>query len=176
MANRLLIGAAVVLSFLPSCAGPPRAADVGAMTSPGGTATVPQIVVATPPNPATSAAAERRGVKWIDLQPGDCLAEPPPTDPAVVTVAVIDCAAPHRAETFLRAQVPVNTALIDNATAQCQAGLGGYAGAAADRYRITYLIDSEQDRTFNNPLPSTVICLLEDADGQWLTGSGRGQR
>jgi hypothetical protein len=32
-----------------------------------------------------------RPKKWIDLQVGDCLADPPPTDPAVVDVSVIDC-------------------------------------------------------------------------------------
>lgn len=170
MANRLLIAAAAALTLVPSCAGRPPAAPVAETAAPSSAAPGPQIVV---PAPATTQAAARRGVKWIDLQPGDCLAEPPPTDPAVVTVAVVDCAAPHRAEAFLRAQVPVNTALSDNATNQCQAGLAGYAGTAAGRYRITYLIDSEQDRTFNNPLPSTVICLLEDAGGQWLTGSAR---
>jgi hypothetical protein len=36
---------------------------------------------------------------------------------------------------------------------------------------MTYLIDSNQDRTSNNPLPSTVICLLQAADGGPLTGS-----
>lgn len=115
-------------------------------------------------------------VKWIELKPGDCLADPPPTDPAVVEVRVVDCTAPHRAEAYLRAQVPVNAAITDTASAQCEAGLPAYTGSAenAARYRIAYLIDSEQDRTYNNPLPSTVICLLEDAAGQWLEGSAAG--
>ena len=38
---------------------------------------------------------------------------------------------------------------------------------------MTYLIDSNQDRTSNNPLPSTVICLLQSANGHPLTGSAR---
>jgi hypothetical protein len=38
---------------------------------------------------------------------------------------------------------------------------------------VTYLIDSGQDRTSNNPLPSTVICLLQSASGQPLTESAR---
>jgi hypothetical protein len=43
--------------------------------------------------------------------------------------------------------------------------------SAGSPYTITYMIDSDQDRTFNNPLPSTVICLLQGAQGQSLTGS-----
>lgn len=38
------------------------------------------------------------------------------------------------------------------------------------RYAITYLIDSNQDRTSANPTPSTVICLLQVGNGQALTG------
>jgi hypothetical protein len=45
--------------------------------------------------------------------------------------------------------------------------------SAGSPFAVTYLIDSEQDRTFNNPLPSTVICLLQDPGGQTLIGSAR---
>jgi hypothetical protein len=115
-----------------------------------------------------------RITKWIDLIEGDCLAEPPPTDPAVVTVTVVDCAGPHVAETFLRAEIPVDAALTGPADQQCQTGLPQYTGpAAAGRYAISYLIDSEQDRTSNNPYPSTVICLLQSSTGQAMTGSAR---
>jgi hypothetical protein len=38
---------------------------------------------------------------------------------------------------------------------------------------VSYLIDSNQDRTSNDPLPSTVICLLQAANGGPLTGSAR---
>ena len=112
---------------------------------------------------------------WATLQPGDCLAEPPPTDPAVVTVTVVDCAGPHLAETFTRVGIPVDAALSENATAQCEAGFLTYTGrpSAGSGYTISYLIDSEQDRTSNNPLPSSVICLLQSAAGQALTGSAR---
>ena len=110
-------------------------------------------------------------VRAVDLQPGDCLAEPPPTDPAVVMVTVVDCAGPHQAEAFLRAPIPVNAALTDVGNQQCAAGLAAYAGGAP--YTISYLIDSEQDRTSNNPYPSTVICLLQDSGGRPLTGSAR---
>ncbi|MDT5014658.1 MAG: hypothetical protein QOD39_818, partial [Mycobacterium sp.] len=36
-----------------------------------------------------------------------------------------------------------------------------------------YLIDSTQDRTVANPLPSTVICLLQATNSQPLTASAR---
>jgi len=72
--------------------------------------------------------------------------------------------------------IPVDTALTGNASAQCESGLGQYtAGAsAAGQYSITYLIDSDQDRTSNNPLPSTLICLLQGAQGQPLSRSAHG--
>jgi hypothetical protein len=38
---------------------------------------------------------------------------------------------------------------------------------------MTYLIDSNQDRTTNNPTPSTAICFLQSADGGPLTKSAR---
>lgn len=112
---------------------------------------------------------------WIALKPGDCLAEPPSTDPAVVTVPLVDCSQPHAAETFLRAPIPVDAALEGTANTQCEAGLLEYTGraSAGGPYTFTYLIDSHQDRTDNNPLPSTVICLLQSAQGQPLNGSAR---
>ncbi|AKK30371.1 hypothetical protein AB431_09105 [Mycobacterium sp. EPa45] len=120
-------------------------------------------------------ARQPRSVKWVDLQPGDCLAEPPPSDPAVVLVSVVDCAGPHHAEAYLRAPIPVNAALDDVATRECAAGLAHYTGAtpAAGTYTATYLIDSDQDRTADNPYPSTVICLLQAADAQVMSGSAR---
>jgi hypothetical protein len=131
---------------------------------------------------ATSAAAAptttqaRRIKKWIDLQVGDCLADVPPTDPAVVEVTVVDCSQPHMAETFVRAPIPVDAALDGTANSQCEAGFVAYTGraSAASPYTIGYLIDSDQDRTGNNPLPSTVICLLQGAQGQSLTGPANG--
>ena len=45
--------------------------------------------------------------------------------------------------------------------------------AVPGSYAVTYLIDSNQDRTSNNPLPSTVICLLQSANVHPLTGSAR---
>ena len=173
MANPLLVLTIIAVACAPSCSGKPATAPPAEPVS--GDLGAPPPTTADPVVPATSAAPERLMVKWIDLQPGNCLADPPPTDPAVVEVRVVDCADPHRAEAYLRAQVPVNAAVTDTASAQCETALPAYTGSdAAARYRIAYLIDSEQDRTFHNPLPSTVICLLEDADGQWLDGSAGG--
>jgi hypothetical protein len=111
--------------------------------------------------------------KWIDLKAGDCLAAPPSADPAEVTVTVVDCATPHLAEVYLRANIPVDAAVTGTANQQCEAGLVTYTGApvSGSAYTINYLIDSEQDRTSNNPLPSTVICLLQGAQGQSFTAS-----
>jgi hypothetical protein len=133
----------------------------------------------TSPTPGTTSpvgpppAPPPRTVKWIDLQPGECLAEPPPSDPAVVTVTVVDCASPHQAETYLRVGVPVNEAVTDVANQHCQAGFSRYTGRPIENsgFAIAYLIDSDQDRTSNNPYPSTVICLLQPADGKPTTGS-----
>ena len=93
----------------------------------------------------------------------------------MVTVTVVDCAQPHLAEVFLRANIPVDAAVTGIANQQCEAGLAQYTGLAANStpFAISYLIDSEQDRTSNNPYPSTVICLLQDAQGQTRTASAR---
>jgi len=111
--------------------------------------------------------------KWVDLKVGDCLSGPPPTDPSVVEVALTDCNAPHSAEVFLRANVAVNDALSGIADQHCTTGLAQYTHQQS-RYTSTYLIDSNMDRTGHTALPSTVICLLQSADGRPLTGSARG--
>ena len=113
--------------------------------------------------------------KWIELQVGDCLADPPPSDPSVVTVSVVDCAIPHSAEVYLRADVEVNAAIADVADRECGAGFTQYTGQSVggSPFVVTYLIDSNQDRTSANPLPSTVICLLQASNGGPLTGSAR---
>ena len=162
-AATLAIAAVAVSAGLSGCGQP-------ASTQPAATGTSTS-VVAVAPAPPTPVS---RTAKWVDLQPGDCLAASPPTDPAVVMVTVVDCAGPHRAETFLRVRIPVDAALSDNANRQCSEGLAQYSGGVAGAaYSITYLIDSEQDRTSNNPYPSTVICLLQGVQGQPLTGSAK---
>lgn len=67
--------------------------------------------------------------------------------------------------------MPVNKAVSDVGNRECNSGLTKYSGG--DPYMISYLIDSDQDRTSNNPYPSTVICLLQGTNGQTLTGSAR---
>jgi hypothetical protein len=124
---------------------------------------------------AAPAPPGSRTVKWIDLQVGDCLADLPPADLSRVTVSVVDCATAHLAEVYLREPTAVNTAVANVANRDCAAGFTPYTGRSVDGtpFSITYLIDSNQDRTAADPMPSTVICLLQAANGQPLTGSAR---
>jgi len=165
------VGCLAALSLLTACdagagdSGAPSASSVSTASAP-----VTATTVAAPPSaqgPLTK--------KWFELQAGDCLADPPPTDPSVVTVSVVDCAIPHSAEVYLRAPVEVNAAIADVADRQCNAGFAQYTGQSVGGgpLVVTYLIDSNQDRTSNDPLPSTVICLLQAAKGGPLTGSAR---
>jgi hypothetical protein len=149
---------------------PGTSAGTSASASPGSSGGTGASAAASP----TTTQAPRTK-KWIDLEVGDCLADVPPADPAVVDVTVVDCSQPHMAETFLRAPIPVDAALDGTANPQCETGFVQYTGRASvgSPYLIGYLIDSHQDRTYNNPLPSTVICLLQGAQGQSLTGSAR---
>lgn len=124
------------------------------------------------PVPIVPIKPNARQAKWVDLQVGDCLNTPPPTDPSVVEVTLVDCSAPHIAEVFLRANVAVNDAVAGVADQQCAAGLTQYAGPNS-RYTSTYLIDSNMDRTGHTPLPSTVVCLLQSATGVSLNGSAK---
>lgn len=124
---------------------------------------------------ATGSPTTSHTVKWIDLQAGDCVADLPPTDLSRVTVTVVDCATPHVAEVYLRAPMAVDKAVAVVANKDCNAGFAPYTGRSVDGspFTITFLIDSNQDRTGANPTPSTVICLLQSANGQPLTGSAR---
>jgi hypothetical protein len=158
-----VLGSAAILA---ACGGSP---DTTANLTTTSTASSTTSTASASSTTTVAAAPASRTVKWVDLQAGDCLADPPPSDPSVVMVTVVDCAGPHLAETFLRAPVPVNDALSDVGNRECGAGLATYTGGGP--YTISYLIDSEQDRTSNNPYPSTVICLLQGAGGQTLTGS-----
>ncbi|MCK8647358.1 septum formation family protein [Mycobacterium colombiense] len=111
--------------------------------------------------------------KWIDLRTGQCVTDLPPADGSRVNVTVVDCATAHLAEVYLRAPMAVDSAIATVANRDCAAGLAPYTGVDGGRFSITYLIDSNQDRTGANPTPSTVICLLQSANGQPLTGSAR---
>lgn len=112
---------------------------------------------------------------WFDLQVGDCLTEIPAVDLGAVAATVVDCATPHQAEVYLLAPLAVNTAIADVADQKCAEGFSPYTGQRVDGspFTVTYLIDSNQDRTSNNPIPSTAICFLQAADGGPLTESAR---
>jgi hypothetical protein len=159
-------GCLALLALLTAC-------GTGDRSTPSTTSAATSAVAATTTAPTPTAEPTQRTEKWVDLQAGECLADPPPTDPGVVTVSVVDCALPHAAEVYLRADIEVNAAVADVADQKCRAGLTKYTGQPAGPLAMTYLIDSNQDRTSDNPLPSTVICLLQAADGGPLTGSAR---
>ena len=175
--HRLSTSIAVALAataLLAGCSAKKPGAATPTASSPTGSAVASSTAAGTGQTaPGTSATQTPRTEKWIDLKVGDCLADAPPTDPAVVMVTLVDCSQPHLAEVFVRAPIPVDAALEGTANAQCEAGFVQYTGraSAGSPYTVTYMIDSDQDRTFNNPLPSTVICLMQGAQGQSLTGS-----
>ncbi|MBV8927526.1 MAG: hypothetical protein JO152_00195 [Mycobacteriaceae bacterium] len=137
--------------------------------------TSPTAVTTTTPVAAPNPPQGPRSEKWIDLAVGDCLADPPPSDPSVVTVTVVDCTSVHQAEVYDRAPLAINAATADVANRDCDLAFSQYTGRLIEGspYVITYLIDSNQDRTSANPEPSTVICLLQPANGQPLTESAR---
>jgi hypothetical protein len=115
-----------------------------------------------------------RTEKWIDLQVGECVTDLPPADLSRVTVTVVDCGTAHLAEVYLRAPMAVDSAIANVANRDCAAGFASYIGQPVDQsstYSMTYLIDSNMDRTGGTPMPSTVICLVQSASGQPLTGS-----
>jgi hypothetical protein len=169
--GRVLVGlpAVAALALLPACApGTPTtaasssAAPVTTPTTTTGSTTVP---------PTTPTAATRT---WTDLSVGDCLAELPPVDLSAPTVTVVDCSGPHAAEVYLRAPVEVDAAIADVADKKCAAGFQDYTGRPiGGPYAMTYLIDSDQNRTSSNPEPSTVICLLQGTGSGPLTSSAR---
>ena len=137
--------------------------------------TRPAATAVTPTVPAAAAMPGSRTEKWIDMQVGECVADLPPADLSRVTVTVVDCGTAHLAEVYLRAPMAVDTAVANVASRDCAAGFASYTGQSVDgsRYSVTYLIDSNMDRTGATPMPSTVICLLQSANGQSLTGSAR---
>jgi hypothetical protein len=167
------LGVAVAAMALTACSGGAGSSDARSTSLASTTsaqATTTSTTVTTPPP-----SQDARIAKWIDLQVGECLADPPPTDPSVVTVSVVDCAVAHAAEVYLRADVEVNAAIADVADRECDAGFARYTGQSVSGgpLAVTYLIDSNQDRTSANPLPSTVICVLTASNGGPLTGSAR---
>ncbi len=167
---RRIVWQVAAMSLLAAC-GSNTSATPSSSTS---SASPPTTTTAQLPSPVPIVPMKpnARQAKWVDLQVGDCLSTPPPTDPSVVEVTLVDCSAPHIAEVFLRANVAVNDAIAGVADQRCAAGLTQYAGQDS-RYTSTYLIDSNMDRTGHTPLPSTVICLLQSATGLSLNGSAK---
>ena len=159
----------VALTLLSACGTNPR-------TSPTVAATTTATTTATAAAPIASGPRTER---WVDLAAGQCLAELPQIDVGVVDVTVVDCATPHQAEVYLRADMWVNTTVADVAKQECDAGFPKYTGRSVDAspYSVTYLVDAGQDRTTNDPnagpAPGTAICLLTDANARPLTGSAR---
>jgi hypothetical protein len=132
--------------------------------------------VAPTPTATPSPRPQQPSVKnWFDLQVGDCLVGLPQVDQGEVTVQVVDCSAPHKAEVYLRSPVEVDAAIADVADRKCAAAVTDYTGQSATGgpFVVSYLIDSNQDRTSDNPLPSTVICLLQATNGTPMTTSAR---
>ncbi|ORA24378.1 hypothetical protein BST13_34090 [Mycobacterium aquaticum] len=160
----------IVGAVLTACGG---GRPVAGPSSAQPTTSPPAAASAAPPT--AYAPAKQQSKAWVDLQAGDCLVDMPPTDPSVVMVTTVDCATPHRAEAFYRGDVAVNDAVAGVADQACVSGFASYTGhpAGGSRFSVTYLIDSRQDRTSNNPEPSSVICVLYPADGTQLTGSAR---
>jgi hypothetical protein len=170
---RHAVGWLAALALLAACdahTGSPPAPSTSPVSTTSAQADVTGTSGAAPPT-----AQGPKTEKWIELQVGDCLADPPPSDPSVVSVSIVDCAIAHAAEVYLRANVQVNAAIADVADRQCDAGFARYTGQSVggSPLVVTYLIDSNQDRTSANPLPSTVICLLQASNGGPLTGSAR---
>ena len=116
-----------------------------------------------------------RTKNWFDLAVGDCLTEIPAIELGAVVATLVDCATPHRAEVYLLAPLAVNTAVADVANQKCVEGFSFYTeqSTVGSPFTVTYLIDSNQDRTSNNPTPSTAICFLQAANGNPLTESAR---
>jgi hypothetical protein len=162
------------IALLPACGAngltSGKTSTLGTSTMTSATAATTSTALAAPPT-----TQGPRTAKWIDLEVGDCLADLPPSDLSVATVTIVDCATAHQAEVYLRAAVGVNAAIADVANGECRAGLSQYTGRSMDGspFVVTYLIDSNQDRTSANPAPSTVICLLQAANGRPLTESAR---
>jgi hypothetical protein len=122
-----------------------------------------------------TAAPAPRTEKWVDLQVGQCVADLPPADLSRITVTVVDCGTAHVAEVYLRAPMAVDSAIATVAARDCNAAFTPYTGQAVGSgpLSVGYLIDSNMDRTGATPMPSTVICLVQSANGQQLTGSAR---
>ncbi|CAM4091126.1 hypothetical protein MB901379_03036 [Mycobacterium basiliense] len=171
--SRPMLGGLAAMLLLAGCTTNGVRAD--AVSTPKLSPRSPTPAGAAPITATAQPAPASRTQKWIDLQVGDCVADLPPADLSGIYVTMTDCATPHLAEVYLRAPVAVDAAVGAVANRECDAGFTLYTGESAEGgpYSVTWLIDSRQDRTGADPTPSTVICLLQGATGQLLTGSAR---
>ncbi|MEK1042698.1 hypothetical protein OSI47_23490 [Mycobacterium ulcerans] len=169
--DRHVLGALATIPLLSACATTTHQAGQESTIAPP-TKAATAVTATVPAQPASPGSSTQ---KWIDLQVGDCVADLPPADLSRIYVTVTDCATTHLAQVYLRAPVAVDSAVADVANRECAAAFAPYTGKAVDDnpYAVTWLIDSRQDRTGADPTPSTVICLLQAADGQPLTGSAQ---
>jgi hypothetical protein len=177
---RGLSASLTAIALLPACGAnglsSGKTSTLGTSTRTSATAAPATTAIVAPPTTQGPQTVQGpRTEKWIDLQVGDCLADVPAVDLGIVIVTIVDCATTHAAEVYLRAPMEVNAAIADVANQECAAGFSQYTGRSMDGgpFAVTYLIDSNQDRTSANPAPSTAICLLQGANGQPLTESAR---
>src|SRR4030088_1306921 len=94
------LGVALAALALTACsggAGSSHATSTGAASTTPAPPSVTTTTVATPP-----AAQGAKIETWIALQVGECLADPPPPVPGVVSVSVVDCTVADTAEVYLR--------------------------------------------------------------------------
>jgi hypothetical protein len=162
-----LCTALTVLALLPGC----TSGDRG--DAPSATSSSAPVTATT--TPAIAAPPTTRMKNWFDLAVGDCLNEIPAIDVGAVTTTVVDCSTPHQAEVYLLAPLKVDTVIDQIAGEKCAQGFVNYTGQPVNGspLRVSYVIDSNQDRTTNNPTPSTAICFLQAANGEPLTKSAR---
>ena len=141
MTTRLITSLAALM-LISGCTSTATAPTSETPTTPA-SSTTPQTPSATP-----TATPTARTANWFDLDVGECLADPPPTDPNVVAVAVVECRkTPHRAEVYQRAPLAVNTAVVDVATRKCDNGFTAYTGepVGSGRFTVTYLTDYQPE-------------------------------
>ena len=114
-------------------------------------------VTAVPATPA-SPSVDPRTEKWIDLKVGECVTDLPPANLSRVTVTVVDCATAHLAEVYFVLRwrsIPLSP----TSRIRTVRPVASYTGQSVDGspYSVTYLIDSNMDRTGATAMPSTVL-------------------
>lgn len=94
----------------------------------------------------------------------------------IVTVTMVSCTAATRSRftpPWAGAGDAAGTSVADRGYATQFTRYTGQSEATS-LFTVTYLVDSDRDRTVDNPEPSTVVYLLQAASGQPPTESARG--